>query len=330
MAETVRWGILGPGKIARRFAADLAGEPGAQIVAVGSRDLERARTFAADFGVDRAHGSYAELAADAQVDAVYIASPHSGHHAHTLLCLAAGKHVLCEKALAVNASQAVEMIAAARNRKRVLMEAMWMRFLPLFGRIREMVGRGDLGEVRLLQADFGFRAAFDPLSRLFDPSLAGGTLLDLGVYPVSLAHMLLGKPLSIQCTANLADTGVDEELGAVLHHPGGGLTVMATSFRADTPREAVIVGTAGRLRIRTPWWGASRMEFTAEGGQGTAVEVHEPHRGLAHQAEAFMDLIRQGRLESAVMPLDESLTVMQTMDEMRRQAGVVYPGEEAP
>lgn len=326
---TIRWGILGPGNIARSFAAALAEAEGAQLVAVGSRSLERARDFAAAFATGshapRAHGSYAELANDPQVDAVYIASPHSEHHDHTLLCLEAGKHVLCEKALALNAAQAAAMIAAARRHRLALMEAMWTRFLPLYGRIRTMIARGDLGEVRLLQADFGFRAPFDEAGRLFNPTLAGGALLDLGVYPVSLSSMLLGAPTAIRAEGNLASTGVDQEVAAVLHHAGGGLTVLSASLVAETPREAVIVGTEGRLRILTPWWGGTRMVVTLAGQEEELVTLPPRGRGDVHQAEAFMDLIRSGETESPLMPLAESLAVMQTLDEIRRQVGVVYP-----
>lgn len=323
----IRWGILGPGKIARTFAAALREAQGAELVAVGSRSPERARAFADEFAVPRSWGSYAALAADPEVDAVYVASPHSEHHDHTLLCLAAGKHVLVEKALALNAAQAAAMIAAARHRRLALMEAMWTRFLPLYRRIGALIARGDLGEVRLLQADFGFRAAFDPAGRLFNPALAGGALLDLGVYPVSLSSLLFGAPVSIQAAGNLAPTGVDQEVAAVLHHTGGGLTVLSASLVAETPREAVIVGTRGRLRVLTPWWGGTRMVVQLAGQPEETVSLPARGRGDVHQVEAFMDLIRGGRTESPVMPLDESLSIMKTLDEIRRQVGVVYPQE---
>ncbi len=325
--QTVRWGILGPGRIARKFAAGLKEAHGAELVAVGSRDPARAQAFAAELEILQSHGSYEELAADPTVDAIYIGTPHSGHEDHTLLCLRAGKHVLCEKPLAVNAAQAERMIGVARARGVALMEAVWTRFLPAVAQVREWVAEGVIGEVRLINADFGFRAEFDSASRLFAPELGGGALLDLGIYPLNLAHMLLGEPVEIQTTANLGATGVDEESAILLRHGGGQLAVLTSSLRVDTPREAHILGTAGSITICFPWWAATRLVLkTAGGGEGT----HDfPFRGggYTYEAEAFMEMIREGRLESEIMPLAESLAVLKTMDTIRARWGLRYPGE---
>lgn len=326
--STIGWGILGPGSIARKFAQALQEAQGAELVAVGSRDLGRARAFASEFGFQQAYGRYEDLAADPRVEAVYVASPHSEHHAHTLLCLAAGKHVLCEKALALNAVQAAEMISEARGRGRILMEAMWTRFLPTIVQAKAMIDAGELGDIRLLQADFGFRAARNPGGRLLNPELGGGTLLDLGIYPISLSSYLFGKPTVITAQGQLGATGVDEELSVILQHSRGAMTVMSTSFVAETPREAVIVGTAGRLRLQTPWWGCSRMVVTQRGKEDRLIVSPARGDGYTPEAEAFMELIRTGQDESPIMPLDESLSIMETMDEIRRQVGVVYPGEK--
>ncbi len=326
----VRWGILAPGRIARKFAAALGEADGARLVAVGSRDAARAAAFAAEFGIAPAHGhgSYEALADDAEVDAVYIGSPHSEHEAHTLLCLARGKHVLCEKPLAVNAAQAGRMVAAARAAGLLLMEAVWTRFLPSVVRLRGLVAAGDLGEVRLVAADFGFRAAFDPGSRLFAPGLAGGALLDLGIYPLNLASMLCGAPVTIQAAANLGVTGVDEETAIVLRHARGELATLSCSLRADTPREACVVGTEGRARLLFPWWAGTRLAVQRRGEDREQV-LDLPSRGggYAHEAEAFMGLLRAGRTEPDVMPLDESLAIMRTMDAIRAQCGVRYPAD---
>lgn len=326
----VRWGILAPGRISRKFAAALAVSDGARLVAVGSRDRARAAAFAAEFGIApaHAHGSYEALAADSVVDAVYVGSPHSGHEAHTLLCLAHGKHVLCEKPLAVNAAQAGRMVAAARAAGLLLMEAVWTRFLPSVARLREIVAAGDLGEVRLVAADFGFHAAFDAQSRLFAPALAGGALLDLGIYPLNLASMLCGAPASIQATANVGMTGVDEETAMVLRHARGELATLNCSLRCDTPREAHVIGTGGRARLLFPWWAGTRLAVQRRGEDREQVfELPSRGGGYAHEAEAFMGLLRAGRTEPDVMPLDESVAIMGTMDEVRRQCGVRYPAD---
>jgi predicted dehydrogenase len=329
-ADTVRWGILAPGRIARKFATALREADGARLVAVGSRDPARAAAFASEFGLAPAHthGSYEALAGDAEVDAVYIGSPHTGHEEHALLCLAHGKHVLCEKPLAVNAAQAGRMVAAARAAGLLLMEAVWTRFLPSIVRVRELVAAGELGEVRLVQADFGFRAALDPRSRLFAPELAGGALLDLGIYPLNLASMLCGAPVCVQASANLGPTGVDEETAVVLRHARGELATLSCSLRSDTPREAHVIGTEGRIRILLPWWAGTRLAVQRRDQDAESVfDLPSRGGGYAHEAEAFMDLLRAGRTEPDVMPLDESLAIMRTMDAIRAQCGVRYPAD---
>ena len=325
--RTIGWGILGPGSISRKFAADLQRAAGAKLVAVGSRDPDRAARFADEFGFRNSHGDYQSLAEDPEVDAVYIGSPHTFHAEHAILCLSHGKHVLCEKSLAINEAQAARMIETAAQKNLLLMEAMWTRFLPAIVRIRELLKEGVIGEPRMLTADFGFRAEFNSSSRLFNPELGGGTLLDLGVYPVSFASMLFGEPTAISGMANLGRTNIDEEAAIILHHRGGEMAVAATSFRVETPREAVILGTEGSIRIHCPWWAASR--FTVRRGEEAkeVLEIPFQGNGYTHEAEEFMDLIRSDRRDSPIMPLDESLSVMRTMDALRRQWGVTYPGE---
>ncbi len=327
MSRTVRWGILGPGRIAGKFAAGLREAAGAELAAVGSRSRERAEAFAAAHGAPAAWGSYEELAADDSVEAVYVATPHAFHAEHAVLCLEHGKHVLCEKPLALNAAQAERMVAAARRADRLLMEGMWTRFLPAVVRARALLAAGAVGEPRLLQADFGFRAAFDPRGRLFAPELGGGALLDLGVYPVSLAVMLWGEPVRIAAAANLGPTGVDEEGAILLQHRGGQLALLACALRLDTQREAVIQGTAGRIRLHHPWWAASRLTVTGADGRQETSDLPARGGGFAHEAEAFMDLVRAGCRDAPRIPLAESLAVMRTLDAVRDQWGLVYPGE---
>jgi predicted dehydrogenase len=328
MTQTaVRWGILAPGRIARKFAAGLREAEGAELVAVGSQEIGRARAFAALFDIPRAHGSYAELAADPGVDAVYIGSPHARHEAHTTLCLQAGKHVLCEKPLALNAAQARRMIEVARDRDRVLMEALWTRFLPALRGAREQVAGGVLGDLRMVQADFGFRAAYDPADRLFAPDLGGGALLDIGIYPLNLAYLFCGPPREIHTLGTLGATGVDEEGAIVMRHEEGRISLLSCSLRTATPGRAHLLGTRRSLTLECPWWGATRFTLHEPGGGDEVFEFAHRGGGYAHEAEAFMELIRSGRRDSETMPSAESLAILETMDEIRRRWGVRYPGE---
>ncbi|KPK82932.1 MAG: dehydrogenase [Phycisphaerae bacterium SM23_33] len=326
MAEKIRWGILGPGKIARKFAEGLKSVPEAELAAVGSRSQERAEAFAEDFNIPRRHGSYAALAADEQVDAIYVATPHAMHKDSAICCLQAGKAVLCEKPFAINAAQAREVIQFARKKKLFLMEAMWTRFLPYIVKLRELLADGAIGQVRMVCGDFGFRAGFDPKSRLFDPNLGGGGLLDVGVYPVSLASMILGEPSEVAALAELGRTGVDEQAAFVLKCPTGQLAVLFTGVRTLTPMEATIMGTDGYIRLHSPWWRGMTLSVHAGGKE----QVHElPHEGNGYNYEAAEvgRCLREGKLESQVMPLDETLSVMRTLDRIRAQWGLKYPME---
>jgi predicted dehydrogenase len=325
--EKMRWGILGPGHIARSFARGLQEAHGARLVAVGSRSLDRAQTFAAEFGVERAWGSYRELAGDPGVDAVYVASPHALHEEHTILCLEAGKQVLCEKPMALNATQARRMISTAREHDRALMEALWTRFVPAFRELQERVDDGAIGEIRYVQADFGFRAERDPASRLFAPRLGGGALLDLGVYPINLAFMVCGAPTEIEATTTVGPTGVDEETAIQLRHENGAVSHLYCSLRADTSREARIVGTEGSITIPAPWWFSPRFTLERRNTEPASHEFENRGGGYTHEAEEFMDLVRAGRTESRIMPLDETVAILETMDEIRRGGGLRYPGE---
>lgn len=327
MKRTIRWGILGPGAVSRKFAVGLRSAEGAELVAVGSRSLERAERFASEFDARRAHAGYDALAGDDGIDAVYIGTPHSYHREHAVLCLLHGKHVMCEKPFALNAMEAAEMIRTAREQQHALMEAMWMRFLPAMAKARGLLAEGVIGDIRGVTADFGFRAEFDPAHRLFDRSLGGGALLDIGIYGLSLAHMLLGKPARISGTARMGETGVDEESTVMLAYENSGSAVLTMSIRRDTPCGALILGTDGWLRIPSPWWAASRIVIKREGKEETTLDLPFKANGFTHEAEGFMGSIRAGKLENDVMPLDESLAIMRTMDEIRRQWGIRFFSE---
>ncbi|MDB6064892.1 MAG: Oxidoreductase domain protein [Pedosphaera sp.] len=258
MAEKIRWGILGAGNIAGKFAEGLGTLLDAELVAVGSRSQAGADAFAKRFSVARRHASYETLVNDTMVDAIYVSTPHSLHAENILMALEAGKPVLCEKPFTINAREAQTVIAKARAKKLLVMEAMWTRFLPIMVRLREMLAEGIIGEARMLTADFGFRTEARA-GRLVDPALGGGALLDVGIYPVSLASMLFGVPSQVTGVADLGPTGVDEQAAVALGHPGGKLALLSTSIRTNTPHEADIVGTLGRLRLHASWWKGADM-----------------------------------------------------------------------
>jgi len=322
-----RWGILGTGNIASQFARGLTALDDAELVAVGSRTDKSAEQFGEQFGVPRRHTSYAALASDPDVDAIYVATPHPLHMENTLLSLEAGKAVLCEKPFAINAGQAQAMIATARERGVFLMEAMWTRFLPHIVRLRELVAARAIGELRMLQADFGFRTSFNPKGRLFDPAMGGGALLDVGVYPVSLASMLFGAPERVVSMAHLGATGVDEQSAMIFGYAGGQLALLSQAIRTHSPHEALLLGTAGKLRVHTSWWKATTMTLSADGRPDELIDVRAAGNGYNYEAAEVGRCLREGRTESDIMPLDETLAIIRTLDELRAQWGLRYPGE---
>ena len=330
MTNTLGWGIAGTGTIANTMASALSTLDEAKVVAVGSRSERRAAAFAKAHAIAGVHGSYEELFTDPAVDIVYVASPHSEHCAMTIAALEAGKHVLCEKAFAVNGTQARRMIDAARRTERFLMEAMWTWFLPTIADIRDRIRAGAIGEVRVVQADFGLLMP-GVTGRHRDLSLAGGALLDMGIYPVALTRFLLGTPVAIRALGQIGPTGVDVNVGCVLSHEGGALGLFHTGLDAYTKFTAEIFGTDGILAIDAPFWAASGFTLRVHGGDPSSIlqpggeRVAAPHQGLAHEAIHAMARIRGDYLESDVIPLATSLAMMDTMDEIRRQIGLVYP-----
>lgn len=325
--EAIRWGILGTGSIAEKFATGLASTPGAMIAAVGSRTQARAEEFAARFDIPRRYATYEALVADPAVDVIYVATPHTRHRDNTILCLEAGKAVLCEKPFALNAGQAAQMIATARAKGLFLMEAMWSRYYPAMVRARELLAAGAIGEPRILQADLGFRATVKPASRLFNPTLGGGALLDIGVYPVSLASMVFGTPSAIASHAHFGETGVDEQNAMTFRYSGGQLAVLSSAIRTQTPHEATIMGTEGMLRIGPDWHKPNRVSLTKPGQAEEIMSLPFEGNGYNYEASEVMNCLRAGKLESAIMPLDETLAIVQTLDTLRAQWGLRYPGE---
>ncbi|HET7902878.1 MAG TPA: Gfo/Idh/MocA family oxidoreductase [Candidatus Nanopelagicales bacterium] len=324
MTDTIRWGVLGAGRIATTFCDDLALLDDHAVVAAGSRREGGADDFAARYDA-RAHGSWEALVADPDVDVVYVATPHPAHHAATLLALQAGKNVLCEKPFTMDAAQARELIAAAQASGAFLMEAMWTRFLPAIVALREIVAEGRLGELVAVHADFGVGFAEDPESRWFAPELGGGALLDLGVYPVSFASMLLGTPTRVTAVSDPASTGVDGHTSAILQHGGGRQALVSTTMFANTETRAVVVGRDARVEVDSPFF--RTHGFTLVYSDDTPERVERPYDGNGMRFEAIevARCLREGRTESPVMPLAETVTVLETMDEIRRQIGLVYP-----
>ena len=326
MSKTLGWGIIGAGSIACKLAEAIPDVKGAKLVAIGSRSRKKADAFGDTYNIPHRHDSYAKLVADPDVDVVYIATPHPMHNPHALLALEAGKHVLVEKPFTVNAGEAGELIRTARRKKLFLMEAMWSRFLPSVIKARDIVASGAIGDVRMVMADFGFRAGVSRKSRLFAPELAGGGLMDVGVYTVSFAMHLLGKPKKIATLMEPTSTGVDGQAGIVMRHAGGELSLLATGVRTSTLCEATILGTEGHIRLHSPWWAGAPLPVAA-GGKENVVKVPMVEKGFVYQCREVVKCIKAGRLESDIMPLDESLGVMKTLDAIRAQWGLKFPME---
>ncbi len=328
MSEKIRWGILSTGNIAHTFAKGLAALRDAELVAVGSRSKESADAFGEEFDVPHRHATYEELAADPDVDAIYVATPHPFHCENTLLCLNHGKAVLCEKPFAMNAKEARKMISKAKSKGLFLMEAMWTRFLPVHGRLREIISEGTLGDPRLVRANFCFRADFNPESRLFAPELGGGGLLDIGVYTIAFASMIFRqKPSRIASMADLGRTGVDEQASMILGYGPDQMASLTCATRTSTPHDAWVFGTKGYARVHHPFWHATELTLHIDGKAESQVSC--PYNGNGYNCEAaeVNRCLRAGKLESSTMPLDETVQIMETMDEIRSQWGLTYPGE---
>ena len=320
MTEQLRWGLIGTGWISDCFAADMAFADSGRVVAVGSRRLETANAFADRFGIPNRHASYEELVADPEVDVVYVATPHPLHHPNALLALRAGKPVLVEKSFTMNAAEARELVTVARAEKLFLMEAMWTRFLPHIARIRRLLDEGALGQIVTVSADHGQWFTKDPDFRLFAPELGGGALLDLGVYPVSFASMVLGAPDSAVALIEPAFTGVDGQTSMLLGYASGAQAVLTCTSLARSPTRAAVVGTEARIEIEGDFYAPAAFTMVTRAGERTRFDEPYEGRGLWYQTEEVARCLREGLLESPSMPLDESVSIMETMDAVLAQA----------
>jgi predicted dehydrogenase len=322
-----RWGIIGTGGIAKAFARDLSYFNSHIVQAVGSRSLEKATDFALEFPGCTSYGSYEELVTDPMIDAVYVATPHPQHEANTILALNAGKPVLCEKPFAVNAIQAQAMVAAARENGVALLEAMWTRFLPHIAQMRELLDSGVIGQVINVEADHGQFLLDLEIPRLIEPSLAGGALLDLGIYPVSFAHLVLGKPARITATGVLTKKGVDSQTSAILDYENGAQAVVTTTLITGTPCRATVTGTLGRIEIDRTFYNPANMRLVMRDGANTEYPNTYKGHGLREQAAELERMARNGEIESPLLTHQMSIEIMQTLDEIRNQIGLRYPFE---
>ncbi|MFC4532221.1 Gfo/Idh/MocA family protein [Sphaerisporangium dianthi] len=325
------WGIAATGGIARTVGRVIAAEPGMRVAAVGSRDLGRASGLAAELDAPRAYGSHAELVADPEVDVVYIATPHSHHLPVAELAIAAGKAVLCEKPLALTAAEAERMVKLAREAGVFLMEAMWMRFNPLVRRLHGLVRDGSFGPLRSVAASFGFPLPYDPAHRLWDPALGGGALLDLGIYPLGLAQLLLGEPDAMAATGSLSPGGVDAEAGLLLSYPGGARALLDTSLLSPLSNAATVTGTAMRAELDAPFYATRRMVLHRPSGEPEEHVIAEADNGYAGEIREVRDALAEGLTESAIMPLDDTLAMARLLDQAREHvARALSPSPSSP
>ncbi|AND17412.1 Gfo/Idh/MocA family protein [Rathayibacter tritici] len=323
-SPVLRWGVIAPGSIAGSFVEALQKHTRQRVVAVGSRSLERAERFASRFGIERASAGYQAVVEDPEVDVVYVASPHSEHARQALLAIAAGKHVLVEKPFAPTPGEAEMIVHAARDAGVFAMEAMWMRYLPHMDVVRQLLADGAVGAPAVVTADFGAAFDFDPASRIFDPALAGGGLLDVGVYASSFVSMVAGTPQSTVVAGSLTSTGVDATATIVGSHAHGVQSVATSTVLADTRHAASVAGRAGRIDVHPSFWMPSGVTLTrgSESGSWTDESPLQGGQGLAWEALHVAQYVSEGRTESPLHPLDEVVAVVRTLDDARRRLGV--------
>jgi len=327
MADLIRWGILGCGRIARKFASDLQHVEQASLVALGSRNRATAEEFASEYPAKWIHDSYEALASNPDVDVIYVASPHGLHHEHVMLCLKHKKAVLCEKAFALNGKQAKEMVEMARQQGVFLMEALWTKFMPHFNLLNEMLSEGKLGEIQNVLVNFGFVPQAPIPKRLYDPALGGGTLLDIGIYNVFITLSVLGRPDHIEANMTAASTGVDEQCAVNFKYKNGAIAQLFSSFSSNLATEADISGNRGRIRLTTRFYEPSTT-FEFYPGRADTREIipfhKEPGFGYQFQARHVGDCLRMGITESPVMSHSDTLLLMETLDRIRAVAGIKY------
>jgi predicted dehydrogenase len=328
-SQIIRWGIAGPGAIADKVAADFGHVDNAELVAIGSRSEQRATEFAARHGADRGYGSYAQLLADPEIDAVYIATPHPQHQQLAVAALTAGKAVLVEKAFTATVAGTEAIITTAQSTGQFAMEAMWTRFQPAIVHLRELVADGAIGEIRSVQADLGVRRPYDPASRMYDPAQGGGAMLDLGVYVVSFAQMLLGTPESVHIAGSLAPSGVDAEAGLLLGFDGGRTATLTISLNCALPGNARVFGTAGWIDVLPRFHHPNTIVLHRDGDDPVTINRPASGGGYSHELSEVTECLRAGVAQSAVMPLADTLTVQRILNEACEAFGVHHYEDES-
>jgi predicted dehydrogenase len=324
MKKRINWGILASGKIAEKFASDLKLVENSRLVAVASRDLNKSRKFAKKYGALKAYGSYNELVSDADVDVVYIASPHSFHFEHTGLCLNNNKHVLCEKPMGMNNQEINLMANLAQSKNLFLMEALWTRFIPSFNKCKELIERNKIGKIQHIQADFGFKANSDPVGRLLNKKLGGGALLDIGIYPVFLALTLLGEPEDIAAMAIFGKTGVDLTNSIIFNYSSkSAMATLSSTFSANTAMEAIISGTEGRIKLLRPWHAPTSIELTRN-EKTKKYLFDETGFGYQYEIKEVNSCLLKGKTQSEVFSINNSKQLHNVLDTIRKQIGLQY------
>jgi predicted dehydrogenase len=326
MSQTYNWAILGCGKIARKFAADLKLCSNARLYAAASRSLENAQAFASDLGFEKAYGSYDEMVNDPEVDVVYIASPHSHHFEHAMLCLNHRKAVLCEKAFAINGKEVAQMIETARRNNTFLMEAFWTRFQPSFLKVLEIIHSGELGALKMVRSDFAFNAEYNPEKRLYNVALGGGSLLDIGIYPIFMSLMTLGKPSEIKTLAKFCPTGAEESILMSFAYPGGEIASLVSSFASHSSTQTEFSFENGFVRLNRRFYTPTSLTYW-KNWENEQLITFEKGTGFGYELEAahVMECLDKGMTESDWMPLSLSADLMEIMDRVRADAGIVFP-----
>lgn len=329
MKKKYNWAILGCGKIAAKFASDLKLLPNANLYAAASRDKQNADTFATEWGFEKAYGSYEEMVTDPAVDVVYIATPHSHHHRHTLLCLNHKKAVLCEKAFAINKNEVEEMVACAKQNNTFLMEAFWTNFQPSFQKALEIVNSGELGELKMVRSDFTFNAPFDKDKRLYNVKLGGGSLLDIGIYPVFAALSALGKPAKIKSFANFSETGAEETINIIFDYGKGKMASLTSSIATFSPIQTEYICENGYLILTPRWFTPTDIQVWKNGQEEQFIKSeHKQGSGYQYEAAHVMECLDNGVIESPQMTWQKSLDLMETLDRIRVDAGIFYPDHD--
>lgn len=325
MKKIYNWAVLGCGHIARKFSKDLKLLPNARLYAAASRQFERAEAFAADLGFEKAYGSYEEMLADSAVDVVYVATPHSFHHVHTIMCLKHKKAVLCEKAFAINMREAEEMIRCAKENNTFLMEAFWTMFQPSFTKAMEILNSGELGKIKMVRSDFAFNGTFNPNNRLYNTDLGGGSLLDIGIYPVFAALTSLGIPTTIKTFADFSETGSEESISMIFKYKNGEMANLVSSFSSHSPTQTEYWCEKGYMVLNPKWFAPTNITIWKDSEKQTIFSEHIEGTGYQYEAAHVMECLDAGKIQSDKMSWQVSLDLLEILDRVRIDAGIFFP-----